>query len=120
MKLTKLEQELERRIAILEPSDAEPAGNRALPRTDCMVLAALAFTNYLTRSVVCAILFVGLGYFGQLERHQLYYVVFAIWGAQLILSPLWLRHFQTGPLEWVWRVLTYAELPKLRREAAVA
>jgi uncharacterized protein len=80
----------------------------------------MAFTNYLTHSVVCAIFFVGLGYFGQLERHQLYYVVFAICGAQLILSPLWLRHFQMGPLEWLWRGLTYAELPKLRKEMAVA
>ncbi len=79
----------------------------------------MAFTNYLTHSVVCAIFFVGLGYFGQLERHQLYYVVFAIWAAQLIISPLWLRHFQMGPLEWLWRGMTYGESPKLRR-AAVA
>ena len=80
----------------------------------------MAFTNYLTHSLVCAILFVGLGLFGQLERHQLYYVVFAIWAAQLIISPLWLRHFQMGPLEWLWRGLTYAEFPKFRREAVVA
>lgn len=80
----------------------------------------MAFTNYLTHSVVCAIFFVGMGYFGQLERHQLYYVVFAIWGAQLIASPLWLRHFQMGPLEWLWRGLTYAALPNLRRAKAVA
>ncbi|WP_296722539.1 DUF418 domain-containing protein [Erythrobacter sp.] len=80
----------------------------------------MAFTNYLTHSVVCATLFVGLGYFGQLERHQLYYVVFAIWGAQLIASPLWLRHFRMGPLEWLWRGLTYGELPALRRDTAVA
>lgn len=79
----------------------------------------MAFTNYLTHSLVCAIFFVGLGYFGQLERHQLYYVVFAIWAAQLIISPLWLRHFQMGPLEWLWRGLTYGGFPKLRR-AAVA
>lgn len=80
----------------------------------------MAFTNYLTHSLICAILFVGLGLFGQLERYQLYYVVFAIWAAQLIISPLWLRHFQMGPLEWLWRGLTYAEFPKFRREAVVA
>ena len=75
----------------------------------------MAFTNYLTHSVVCAILFVGLGYFGQLERHQLFYVVFGIWAAQLVLSPLWLSKFSMGPLEWLWRALTYWTLPPMRR-----
>jgi uncharacterized protein len=31
----------------------------------------------------------------------------AIWIVQLIVSPLWLRFFLFGPLEWVWRSLTY-------------
>ncbi|MEE4154834.1 MAG: DUF418 domain-containing protein [Erythrobacter sp.] len=75
----------------------------------------MAFTNYLTHSLVCAIFFVGLGYFGQLERHELYYLVFAIWVVQLALSPVWLGTFKMGPLEWLWRGLTYGELPKLRR-----
>lgn len=80
----------------------------------------MAFTNYLTHSVVCAIFFVGLGYYGQLERHQLYYVVFVICAVQLVLSPLWLSRFTMGPLEWLWRALTYGEMPKLRREKAIA
>lgn len=79
----------------------------------------MAFTNYLTHSLVCAIFFVGLGYFDQLERHQLYYVVCSIWAVQLIISPLWLNRFAMGPLEWLWRGLTYGELPKLRRTAPV-
>ncbi len=77
----------------------------------------MAFTNYLTHSLVCAIFFVGLGYFGQLERHQLYYVVFAICAVQLVVSPLWLSRYSMGPLEWLWRGLTYGALPKLRRAA---
>lgn len=79
----------------------------------------MAFTNYLTHSLVCAIFFVGLGYYGQLERHQLYYVVFAICAVQLVVSPLWLSRFSMGPLEWLWRGLTYGALPKLRRTAPV-
>jgi len=75
----------------------------------------MAFTNYLTHSFVCAIFFVGLGYYDQLERHQLYYVVFAIWAAQLVASPIWLRHYRMGPLEWVWRYLTYRQAPQFRR-----
>ncbi|MDZ4306723.1 DUF418 domain-containing protein [Allopontixanthobacter sp.] len=79
----------------------------------------MAFTNYLTHSLVCAIFFVGLGYFGELERHQLYYVVFTIWAVQLVISPLWLSRYRMGPLEWLWRGLTYDERPKLRRAEPV-
>lgn len=80
----------------------------------------MAFTNYLTHSVVCAILFVGMGYFGQFERHQLYYVVFTIWAVQLAISPLWLSRYSMGPLEWLWRGLTYGKAPNLRRSVSVA
>ena len=34
-------------------------------------------------------------------------IVFAVCALQLVLSPLWLRHFRFGPLEWAWRSLTY-------------
>ncbi|MFN3944537.1 MAG: DUF418 domain-containing protein [Allosphingosinicella sp.] len=77
----------------------------------------MAVTNYLTHSVVCAIIFVGFGLYGQLERHQLYYVVFAIWAVQLVASPIWLRHFRFGPVEWLWRYLTYLKRPPIRHTA---
>ncbi|MBL9175423.1 MAG: DUF418 domain-containing protein [Verrucomicrobiales bacterium] len=69
----------------------------------------MALSNYLFHSVVCAFLFTGYGFalYGRLERHQLYYVVAALWIFQLIVSPLWLRHFRFGPFEWLWRSLTY-------------
>ena len=77
----------------------------------------MAVTNYLTHSVVCGIFFTGLGYYGMLERYQLYYVVFAIWAAQLIVSPLWLKHYRFGPVEWLWRSLTYMQRQPMRRAA---
>ncbi|MBV7266418.1 DUF418 domain-containing protein [Erythrobacter ani] len=77
----------------------------------------MAFTNYLTHSVVCAIFFVGFGYFGQLQRFELYYVVLIVCVAQLILSPIWLKYFKMGPLEWLWRYLTYMEAPAMRKRA---
>jgi len=69
----------------------------------------MAFTNYITQSVFCTFLFTGYGFglYGRLERHQLYYVVAAIWIFELIASSLWLRRFRLGPLEWCWRSLTY-------------
>ncbi|PJB18823.1 MAG: hypothetical protein CO117_07005, partial [Flavobacteriaceae bacterium CG_4_9_14_3_um_filter_33_16] len=43
------------------------------------------------------------------ERYELYYVVFSIWIFQLITSSIWLKHFQFGPFEWLWRSLTYGK-----------
>lgn len=78
----------------------------------------MAVTNYLAHSVLCGSFFIGLGYYGRLERYQLYYVVLAIWIAQLILSPLWLKHYRFGPVEWLWRTLTYMKRQPMRRIAA--
>ena len=75
----------------------------------------MALTNYLTHSVVALIVFVFLGYWGAFERHQLYYIVLSIWVAQLIVSPIWLKHFHFGPVEWLWRYLTYLKAPPFRK-----
>lgn len=76
----------------------------------------MAFTNYLTQSVICTLLFTGVGFglYGRLERHELYYVVAAIWLVQLLWSPWWLARFRYGPLEWLWRSLTYGERQPFR------
>lgn len=76
----------------------------------------MAITNYLMHSAICLVLFVLLGWYGQLERHQLYYVVFAIWAFQLVASPLWLKYFRFGPVEWLWRSLTYVKLQPMRKQ----
>ena len=69
----------------------------------------MAFTNYLMQSIICTFFFYGygLGYYGKLYFHQIYYVVAAVWIFQLIFSSIWLRYFRFGPFEWVWRSLTY-------------
>lgn len=93
------------------------SGSLSWLRRAFAAVGQMAVTNYLTHSVVCGFLFVGLGWYGRLERHELYYVVFAIWAAQLVISPLWLRHFRFGPVEWLWRTLTYMERQPMRRTA---
>jgi len=82
----------------------------------------MALTNYLSQSLICMFLFTGAGLalYGQLERHELYYVVLAIWIVQLIWSPLWLRRFRFGPCEWVWRSLTYWKKQPMRSEVLVS
>jgi uncharacterized protein len=96
---------------------------RAAPLSAAMrnlsAVGQMALTNYLTQSLICMVLFTGAGFalFGQLERYELYYAVAAIWIAQLIWSPLWLRRFRFGPLEWLWRSLTYWQRQPMRSEA---
>lgn len=85
-------------------------------RRSMAAVGQLALTNYLTHSVVALVVFILLGYWGALQRHQLYFIVMAVWAFQIVISPIWLRHFRFGPAEWVWRGLTYGKMPPFRRE----
>jgi uncharacterized protein len=77
----------------------------------------MALTNYIMQSVICTLVFFGYGlnYYGELEYYQIYFVVAAVWIVQLAISPLWLRSFYFGPLEWVWRSLTYWKMQPFLR-----
>lgn len=76
----------------------------------------MALSNYLIHSIITAFVFLGFGFalYGKLQRYELYYVVGAIWLFQLIFSPIWLKYFQYGPAEWLWRSLTYKKKQPLR------
>jgi uncharacterized protein len=78
----------------------------------------MALTNYVMHSVFSMIIFTGVGFgmFGKLHRHELLYVVFSIWVVQFILSPIWLKYYHFGPLEWVWRNLSYLQRHPLRKK----
>lgn len=69
----------------------------------------MAFTNYLTQSIICGLYFNGYGMemFGKLTRHEIYLFVLVVWCIQIVWSHLWLRFFRFGPFEWAWRSLTY-------------
>ena len=76
-----------------------------------------AFTNYLLQTVIATTIFYGygLGLFAQLSRVELLGVVVAIWAVQIPLSVWWLDRFRFGPVEWVWRTLTYRKRQPMRR-----
>lgn len=80
-----------------------------------------ALSNYLGTTVICVLLFngYGLGLYGKLEFYQLFYVVGAVWIFNLVASLLWLKHFQFGPMEWIWRSLTYWKKQPMVRRAAI-
>jgi uncharacterized protein len=104
-------------IGLLYRLPALSGAMRALAATGQMAL-----TNYLSQSLICMFLFTGAGLalYGRLERHELYYVVLAIWIVQLIWSPLWLRRFRFGPAEWLWRSLTYWKKQPMRQGQVTA
>lgn len=78
----------------------------------------MAFTNYLAQTLIMTTIFYmpwGPQLFGQVGPAGLWTAVAGIWAAQLIWSPLWLSRFRMGPLEWLWRCLTYRRrVPILR------
>jgi len=80
-------------------------------------IGKMAFTNYLVQTLICGFLFMGfgLGLFGKLQRYELYFIVLGIWIFQLLYSPLWLKYFRYGPIEWLWRSLTYNKIQPLRK-----
>jgi uncharacterized protein len=79
-------------------------------------IGQMALSNYILQSVVCTFVFTGYGFglYGRLERYQLYYVVAGCWAMSLAASPIWLRNYRFGPLEWCWRSLTYWKRQPMR------
>lgn len=81
----------------------------------------MAFSNYIGTSLVLVPLFNGwgLGLFGRYDRLELLFFVAGIWALMLLWSKPWLARFQHGPLEWLWRCLTYGRIVPLRRPLAI-
>jgi uncharacterized protein len=71
----------------------------------------MALSNYVLQSVICATLFGGFGFglYEQVGAAGLLGLTFLIYLAQIPLSVWWLNRFQFGPIEWLWRSLTYGK-----------
>lgn len=77
----------------------------------------MAFSNYLGTSALMLFVFQGwaLGLYGRLSRAELYLVTLLVWAVILAWSQPWLARFRYGPLEWLWRCLTYWRRFPLKR-----
>jgi uncharacterized protein len=81
----------------------------------------MAFTNYIAQSLIMTTIFYGgrgFGLWGEVDRVTLWAIVLGVWAAQLIWSPIWLSRFSMGPLEWVWRRLSYGKQVSMAKEAS--
>lgn len=84
----------------------------------CLVSAGrMAFSNYILTSILMTFCFYGwgLGLFGQIRPLGQWIFVLGVWAIILTWSPLWLRSYKQGPLEWVWRGLTQYKWDANRR-----
>jgi uncharacterized protein len=79
----------------------------------------MAFSNYILETVICTTIFYGhgLGLFARLDRVQGGAIVVAVWIFVFVFSQVWMRNFSFGPLEWLWRSLTYLEREPFRRRS---
>jgi uncharacterized protein len=76
----------------------------------------MALTNYLLQTVICVTLFYGYGFglFGRFGAVSATLIALAIFAVQTLLSSVWLKYFAYGPMEWIWRQLTYRRRLSIR------
>ena len=77
--------------------------------TAISAVGRMALSNYLLQSVIAGILFrfYGWALYGELKPVTTFWIVLVIFVSQMVLSTWWLKYFHFGPLEWLWRKMTY-------------
>jgi len=88
--------------------------------TPLAAIGRLALTNYLVQAIIIVPLCLLFGWFDRFTPTTALLLAGAVALAQLVCSPLWLRQFQYGPVEWLWRWLTYGRAPPLRAKSDYA
>lgn len=100
-------------IALLYLSAAKKVLNVLAP------VGRMALTNYIMHTIIGLFVFTKLGFhvtnWGPTMCSIFAVAVFLF---QIIISTVWLKHFDYGPLEWIWRQLTYGKRLPLRRKTA--
>ena len=77
----------------------------------------MACTNYLGQSVFGIIIFYGIGFGlgGKVGLLGTTLIALAVYAFQVCFSHLWMKHFAFGPVEWVWRMLTYGKILPIKK-----
>lgn len=90
---------------------------RAFLWTPLAAVGRMSLSNYLTQSVVMTLLFYpyGLGLAQRVGPATALLLALLLFTLQAVVSIVWLRYFRYGPVEWLWRSLTYKSLLPLRK-----
>ncbi len=88
-------------------------------------MGRMAFSNYILETLICTTIFEGYGLnlFAKVNRTEEMAVTVAVWAIVFLVSQVWMKRFYFGPLEWLWRSLTYGErepMVRKKRELAAA
>jgi len=81
----------------------------------------MALTDYLMQSVVCTVFFYHYttGLYGRIGPAAGLVPTFILYGAQVAFSNWWLGRYRFGPMEWLWRGMTYGKFPSMRKDEPV-
>jgi uncharacterized protein len=103
-------------ISALALAGLSEAGERAL--APLAAVGRMALSNYVLQSVVCALIFngYGLGWYEQVGAASLMAVALLVYLLQIPFSMWWLARFRFGPIEWLWRSLTYGQAQPFVRQ----
>jgi len=77
----------------------------------------MALTNYLSQSLIATTLFYGYGFglYDQVSPTLTFVLVLVMFAGQIVFSQIWLHRYRFGPMEWLWRSLTYGRWQELQR-----
>ncbi|MGB7437344.1 MAG: DUF418 domain-containing protein [Candidatus Acidiferrum sp.] len=78
----------------------------------------MALTDYLMQSVVCTLFFYHYttGLYGRVGPVWGLLATVILYAAQVVFSNWWLSRYRFGPMEWLWRGMTYGKFPAMKRE----
>ncbi len=79
-------------------------------------IGRMALTNYIFQNTLLGLIFYGYGLamFNRFSRFELLGIVAVIWIVQILLSSLWMKKHKQGPLEMMWKALTYNSFKTLK------
>jgi uncharacterized protein len=82
-------------------------------------IGQMALTNYISQSVIAIFIFYGVGFslYGEVDRTGQILITLGIWVVQFLWSKPWLSNYRFGPLEWLWRSLTYMQRQPFRKSS---
>jgi len=82
----------------------------------------MALTNYLMQSVLCTLFFYHYttGLYGRIGPAMGFIPTLVLYGAQVVISNWWLARYRFGPMEWLWRGMTYGKFPSMQKEESPA
>jgi len=80
------------------------------------LVGRMPLTNYLMHSVVFSLLFYGyaVGWFYRVGPALSLVIAFTLYAIQVVYSNWWMKRYRFGPMEWLWRTMTYGKPPVLQ------